>query len=179
MQHIFNPLNFGFTWTADNWYNFDHEAAHKEALKARNAMARKLRKEGHKVSCFSLPNQLVSRGGIGSGHPHIELVINSYGLNAYKIKENKLSLMLEAVPNPDYQGGSRASVTSPLKVVPVETMAEAILLYTQFLRANDLGAGNLTKRSGSVHDSEGTKLFKISYNGRVWASDGTEIKPPN
>jgi hypothetical protein len=35
------------------------------------------------VSCFTLPNSLRSMGGIGSGHPHIELVVTSYGFNAY------------------------------------------------------------------------------------------------
>jgi len=79
-QQRFNPLHFGFTWTSDGWYEFDHVATHKAARAARDAEARRLRKAGHKVRCWTNNNQLVSQGGIGSGKPHIELIVSVYGL---------------------------------------------------------------------------------------------------
>ncbi len=83
MQMMFNPIDYGFAWTDDNWYTFDRKAAQKAALKARNAEAKRLEAQGKRVSKFTLPSQLISRGGIGSGKPHIEEVVNVYGLNAY------------------------------------------------------------------------------------------------
>ena len=82
MQRTFNPLDFGFEWT-DGWYRFDHKAAHKAALAARNREAKRLRGMGYAVRCFTHRNQLMSMGGIGSGHPHIQQVVSVYGLNAY------------------------------------------------------------------------------------------------
>ncbi len=81
-QATYNPIDFCFAWTEDGWYSWDGKAAHKAALAARNAEARKLRKEGRQVFTFSLPDQLISRGGIGSGRPHIEHFVTVYGLNA-------------------------------------------------------------------------------------------------
>lgn len=80
----FNPVDYHFEWT-DDWYTWDADEARTAALKARNAKATELRKSlkgtGKTVKCFSMRNQLISRGGIGSGHPHIELVTNIYGVN--------------------------------------------------------------------------------------------------
>lgn len=73
-------MNFGFEWTND-WYSFDDAAAHQAAKAARDAMAKELRAAGHKVSRFQMNNQLVSRGGCGSGRPHIELIVTAYGIN--------------------------------------------------------------------------------------------------
>jgi hypothetical protein len=81
-QRIFNPINYNFRWTEDGWYEWDAKAARKDALKARNTLAKQLRAEGKTVSVFTLKDQLVSKGGIGSGRPHIEEFVNSYGLNA-------------------------------------------------------------------------------------------------
>ena len=81
-DEFFRPIHFGFTWTDDGWYRFDHNAAHKAAFLARNARARQLRRSGKKVRMWMLKGQLVSQGGIGSGHPHIELVVTVYCLTA-------------------------------------------------------------------------------------------------
>jgi len=78
MQRIFNPINYGFDWTHD-WYTFDRKAASAEALKERNAFVKKAKAEGRIVRTFSLPNQLITRGGIGSGHPQIEVFVTCYG----------------------------------------------------------------------------------------------------
>lgn len=82
MQKTYNPFDYCFSWTENGWYAWDRRKAHKEAMKARNAEARRLRKEGYSVHCFSLPGQLVRKGGIGSGKPDVEAVVNCYGLNA-------------------------------------------------------------------------------------------------
>ena len=84
VQRIFNPVNFHFEWDGD-WYKWDAKAGRKAALKARNDEAKRLEQEGYRVSKFSLPGQLSRRGGVGSGHPDVEFVVNCYGLNAYKI----------------------------------------------------------------------------------------------
>jgi len=80
MQELFNPIETGFRWT-ETWYEYDGKEAEKAALKARNDRAKELKAKGYKVSKFSLGKQLISRGGIGSGRPHIELVVPVYGLN--------------------------------------------------------------------------------------------------
>lgn len=93
MQVGFNPIDFCFKWTEASdslnpndlgWYEWDRKKAHSEALKARNARAKQLKKDGYTVTTFTLSNQLVTRGGIGSGHPQIEAIVNCYYLNAEK-----------------------------------------------------------------------------------------------
>ena len=79
-QKSFNPLHYGFAWTTDGWYTFDHTAAHKAAKADRDSEARRLRKAGHKVRCSVAKNNLMSQGGIGSGKPHIELSVDVYRL---------------------------------------------------------------------------------------------------
>ena len=83
-QQSFNPIDYTFQWTGEDetgWYEWDRTEAHKQALKARNAEAKRLRAKGHKVRCGTHRDQLMSRGGIGSGRPHIELHVNCYYLN--------------------------------------------------------------------------------------------------
>jgi hypothetical protein len=75
----FNPINYGFTFTAD-WYEFDSKAAHAAARKARSEEAKRLRKEGRKVKCFTNGKQLMTRGGIGSGKPQIDVWVSVYCL---------------------------------------------------------------------------------------------------
>ena len=82
-QQTFNPIDYFFTWT-DDWYTWDSKAAKKAALQARNAEVKRLRAEGYTVTTFTLSNQIVTRGGIGSGHPQIETVVSCYGFNASK-----------------------------------------------------------------------------------------------
>lgn len=82
IQKMFSPLDYGFSWT-ENWYEWDSKSAKKIALQERNKEAKRLEREGYTVKKFTLSNQLCSRGGIGSGHPHVEFVVNVYGYNAY------------------------------------------------------------------------------------------------
>ncbi len=82
-QRIFDPISFGFIWTDDGWYSWDSKAAHKAARQARDKAAREFKAEGKSVKKFSLPGQLVRRGGIGSGKPDVEFVVTAYGVNVY------------------------------------------------------------------------------------------------
>ena len=76
----FNPIDYGFRWTSD-WYEYDGKIAENKALKARNAFAKELKTEGRRVRKHSMGRQLISRGGIGSGRPHIELVVPVYAVD--------------------------------------------------------------------------------------------------
>ena len=84
MQLSFSPINFCFAWTADNWYSWDAKEARSQARKARDAEAKRLVSQGKKVHKFTLPNQLLRRGGIGSGKPDVEFVCPVYYLNVEK-----------------------------------------------------------------------------------------------
>ncbi|MHC4302539.1 MAG: hypothetical protein ACYS7Y_35210 [Planctomycetota bacterium] len=75
----FDPTAAGFKWTNDDscggmgWYEYD-KSAEKTARKDRDDFARKQRKLGKTVKC-STNRSLRSFGGIGSGRPHIELIV--------------------------------------------------------------------------------------------------------
>ena len=80
-QQMFNPVVFGgFEWTAD-WYVWNAVSGHLEARRARDDAARRLRRVGHRVRSFRLANQVISRGGAGSGRPHVDFVVTVYGLS--------------------------------------------------------------------------------------------------
>lgn len=81
-QETFCPQDYGFEWTED-WYRWDYKAGHKAALAARNLYAKRMREAGHAVRCGSLPNSLMTVGGIGSGHPQIEHVVTVYYVEVY------------------------------------------------------------------------------------------------
>jgi len=81
MQQSFNPVDYTFEWTKD-WYKWDYKLAHKLARKARNRVVKELRKQGYQVKVFTFSNQRITRGGIGTGKPHIDLIVNVYYLEA-------------------------------------------------------------------------------------------------
>jgi hypothetical protein len=76
-EESFIPVDYCWAWTED-WYDWDSKKAHSEAMKARNARAKELEASGHRVKKYSSPKALMSRGGIGSGHPHIEVFCTVY-----------------------------------------------------------------------------------------------------
>lgn len=77
-QMSFNPIHYGFRWTDDGWYEFDELDAKNRAWKARAEFVKELRKDGFTTILKSSTKQLISRGGIGSGRPHIELLVRVY-----------------------------------------------------------------------------------------------------
>ncbi len=56
--------------------------------------------------------------------------------------------------------------------VTVLTLADASAICRKYIDDNELGGGNWT--GGQVFEGP-TQLARVSYNGRVWAMDGTEI----
>jgi len=80
-QESFNPVDYCFAWTADGWYSWDRPAAIKAAKQARTARVKELKARGITPRPFTLSSQLISRGGIGSGRPHVEFVTSVYYLN--------------------------------------------------------------------------------------------------
>ena len=77
----FNPADYHFTWTAD-WYTWDRDAAHKDAKAERDQAAKVARSKGLIVKKSSMPGQLITRGGIGSGKPEIGMYVTVYTLTA-------------------------------------------------------------------------------------------------
>jgi hypothetical protein len=73
----FNPADFAFEWTPD-WYDWDSAAAHNMARDARDTEAKRLKAQGFRVKKWSSPNQLITRGGIGTPHPEIDMVVTVY-----------------------------------------------------------------------------------------------------
>lgn len=97
IQATYSPVDYTFKWTyrhaygvglVPDWYEFNAAKGRSLAIKARNAEVKRLRSEGWTVTTFSLAGQRISRGGIGTGgafpHPHVELVVNVYGFNAWR-----------------------------------------------------------------------------------------------
>ena len=83
LSKSFNPIDYHFSWTSD-WYSWDDKAAMKAALQARNAEAKRLRAEGWTVHVSASTGNLMSRGGIGSNHPHVEFFVPVYRIHASK-----------------------------------------------------------------------------------------------
>ena len=83
-QKSFSPIDTAFRFTPDGWYEFDGKAGKAAALKARAQEAKEFRAQGYTVKLWTMPNQLLSLGGIGTGKPHIETVVNIYFLDAKK-----------------------------------------------------------------------------------------------
>jgi hypothetical protein len=79
-QQIHSPVDYGFKWTAD-WYDWDAAHGHREAKRYQDAHATILRRAGNQVRKFTLRNQVVSRGGVGSNHPHVTFTVTAYGIN--------------------------------------------------------------------------------------------------
>jgi len=80
-QYVFNPVDYGFEWTDIGWYKFDRREAHKKAMRERNRMAKVMKDRGHTIRKFSLPKQMITRGGIGSNYPEINVLVTVYGFN--------------------------------------------------------------------------------------------------
>jgi hypothetical protein len=67
---------------------------------------------------------------------------------------------------------------SKSKSVSVASFAEASAAVRKHIDDNDLGAGcgsGLAFTGGKVVSELGGQLGRVSYNGRVWDTDGKEI----
>ncbi len=83
----------------------------------------------------------------------------------------ELTLILSHGPNPDVRGGGYwGAPPDPGRErrVPVASLAEASRALREFIERNELGAGNMTRRTGTVLGPGGCAVARVSYNGRVW-----------
>lgn len=87
-----------------------------------------------------------------------------------------MKLILEHCKNPDVRGGYRDMPVDPKRIeVEVTDLLDARKKFIAWRERNHLGGGNITKRSGTVMQGKAI-VARISYNGRAWAPDGTEIR---
>lgn len=85
-------------------------------------------------------------------------------------------LYLSHAPNPDVRGGywvAPLDSGTPTQI-DVDSLADASLRCRRYIQNNELGGGNWT--GGQVFDEE-RLVASISYNGRIWGTDGGEIIP--
>lgn len=80
---------------------------------------------------------------------------------------------LEHVPNPDISEGYWSPPQTGNLVNCVRTLREASERCRAYIDANDLGAGNWS--GGKVYAMNGTQVARVSYNGRVWDMEGSEV----
>ena len=60
------------------------------------------------------------------------------------------------------------------KAIEVESLPAASAAVRQFIELNDFGSSDFA--GGEVYDSStNTLVAKVSYNGRIWDAQGTEI----
>lgn len=86
----------------------------------------------------------------------------------------KLQVELKASPNPDYDRPEhQATVRIKAFRQSVDSFSDASRAVRRFINTNDLGSGNFT--GGRLFDEAGKVVGRVSYNGRVWAQDGSEI----
>lgn len=81
-------------------------------------------------------------------------------------------LTLSHAKNPDIAGGYWDEPIDGRAKVDVATMQEAAQVCRAYIDRNGLGAGNWT--GGKLYQGK-KQVARVSYNGRVWAMDGTEI----
>jgi len=97
--------------------------------------------------------------------------------NTHFAKGGKVSsyeVELEAVPNSDYdQYSHRASLRVKKTKKSVKSIEEAVKIAKNFIDENDLGGGNFLP--AKIYKN-GKHIGFISYNGRVWNNDQSEMK---
>lgn len=85
----------------------------------------------------------------------------------------RLQLHLAGNGNPDF--AQFAPVADPKKVT-VFSLVEASKTARAYISFWNLGGGNWTGDAGKLVDrTTGKVVARVSYNGRVWREDGTEI----
>jgi hypothetical protein len=81
---------------------------------------------------------------------------------------------LKHAANPDIPGGYYGFKRPAHLKAQVETLADAAKTCRQYIDHNELGGGNWT--GGQVFKGNSNEqVARVSYNGRVWAMDGSEI----
>ena len=81
---------------------------------------------------------------------------------------------LEAVPNRDFdQSSHEGNVRVPKLKKSAKSVAEAVSIAKKFIQDNDLGGSNFLP---AKLYKNGKQIGFISYNGRVWNNDQSEMK---
>ena len=120
MTQTFNPIDFGFEWTNDGWYKWDSKEAHKQAMNARNQAAKEAQAKGNQIRRYVCSGQLITKGGIGTGHPEIQNVVTVYCFHVFRRKvimkslKDELAVTLDhfaSEGDTDYQSGLRDLLT--------------------------------------------------------------------
>jgi hypothetical protein len=65
----------------------------------------------------------------------------------------------------------------PTRNVPVTDAEQASAIWSKFRDDNGFGASDLKPTSGWLVGDDGKKIGHVSYNGRIWAEDGTLLWP--
>lgn len=87
-----------------------------------------------------------------------------------------MEVILRHDANPDIPGYWSPPVDDGRpKAVTVASLEEASRVCREYIERNELGGGNWT--GGDVTEG-GQVIARISYNGRIWLSDGAEHVPP-
>ena len=86
-----------------------------------------------------------------------------------------LKINLSHASNPDLRHGywGNGNRDAPSCMAEVASIAQAQAAAREYIDTNGLGAGNWT--GGEVTNAAGEVVANISYNGRAWAPDGSEI----
>jgi len=85
--------------------------------------------------------------------------------------QTAMTVKLSATGNPDF--GQFGSIGVKTCRVSIYTFKAASIICRQFLQSENLGSGNWT--GGQIYDASGREIAHVSFNGRVWANDGSEI----
>ena len=73
------------------------------------------------------------------------------------------------------KAGGEYSVFLGGRPVNAESIAAAVVAFEKYRDENGLGADDMKASDGHV-SLRGVRVARISYNGRVWNVDGTEVK---
>jgi hypothetical protein len=90
-------------------------------------------------------------------------------------RRDKMIVTLKASKNVDFAANTRqGSISKKQTQQTVSSFAEASAACRAYIVKYQLGGGNWS--GGRVYDDQGQQIARVSYNGRVWAMDGSEIK---
>lgn len=91
-----------------------------------------------------------------------------------KAVKGRMTVSLTSVGNPDHGQDHDAPVYGVEDTTAeVDSLAHASAVCRAWILKNDLGGGNW---SGGRVSVDGKVVARISYNGRVWATDGSEVR---
>lgn len=91
-----------------------------------------------------------------------------------QLKNIPYAVILSANPNPDFDSGHASEVYIPKKQVKINSWSDASKVCRLFIEKNELGGGNWT--GGAVLNRDFEQIGRVSYNGRVWDKNESEIK---